>query len=183
MRFFVITCHNGCNVWSKTTLLLPVWPRDAKMLDTQGPSEKSSSCLVGQEVIHVVIPICVFAFRVFYPCFPALRLPRQVTTWLRNANCRESRLSSLGNILRVLAGNEGGKGEFAWTPETHVCRGIPFCALRKDFSVLHKIYNLNVWEVVRFHILQQSGSANLFNARPHYVPRREVPLRRLLVSV
>ena len=31
--FFVITCHNVCNVWPKTTLLLPVWPRDAKILD------------------------------------------------------------------------------------------------------------------------------------------------------
>ena len=32
--FFVITCHNVLNVWPKTTLLLPVWPRDAKRLDT-----------------------------------------------------------------------------------------------------------------------------------------------------
>ena len=32
--FFVITCHNVFNMWPKTTLLLPVWPRDAKSLDT-----------------------------------------------------------------------------------------------------------------------------------------------------
>ena len=30
----MITCHNVFNVWPKTTLLLPVWPRDAKRLDT-----------------------------------------------------------------------------------------------------------------------------------------------------
>ena len=30
----VITCHSVCNVWPKTTLLLPVWPRDTKRLDT-----------------------------------------------------------------------------------------------------------------------------------------------------
>ena len=35
--FFVITCHNVFNMWPKTTLLLPVWPRDAKRLDTAGP--------------------------------------------------------------------------------------------------------------------------------------------------
>ena len=34
MSFFVIMCHNVFNVWPKTTLLLPVWPRDAKRLDT-----------------------------------------------------------------------------------------------------------------------------------------------------
>ena len=27
-------CRNVFNVWPKTTLLLPVWPRDAKRLDT-----------------------------------------------------------------------------------------------------------------------------------------------------
>ena len=30
---FVIMCHDVFNVWPKTTLLLTVWPRDAKMLD------------------------------------------------------------------------------------------------------------------------------------------------------
>ena len=30
----VITCCNVFNVWPKTTLLLPVWPRDAKSFDT-----------------------------------------------------------------------------------------------------------------------------------------------------
>ena len=33
---FVIMCHNVFNVWPKTTLLLPVWPRDTKMSDTPG---------------------------------------------------------------------------------------------------------------------------------------------------
>ena len=32
--FFVIKCRNVFNVWPKTTLLLPVWHRDAKRLDT-----------------------------------------------------------------------------------------------------------------------------------------------------
>ena len=31
--FFMIMCHNVFNVWPKTTLLLPVWLRDAKRLD------------------------------------------------------------------------------------------------------------------------------------------------------
>ena len=37
ISFFVcvITCHSVFNVWPKTTLL-PVWPRDAKSLDTPG---------------------------------------------------------------------------------------------------------------------------------------------------
>ena len=30
----MIICHNVFNVWPKTILLLPVWPRDAKRLDT-----------------------------------------------------------------------------------------------------------------------------------------------------
>ena len=29
-------CHNVFNTWPKTTLLLAVWPRDAKSLDTLG---------------------------------------------------------------------------------------------------------------------------------------------------
>ena len=32
-KFFVLTCHNVINGWLKTTLLLPVWHRDAKRLD------------------------------------------------------------------------------------------------------------------------------------------------------
>ena len=31
---FVITCHDVFHVSPKTTLLLPVWPRDAKRWDT-----------------------------------------------------------------------------------------------------------------------------------------------------
>ena len=31
----VITCHNVFTVWPKTTLLLPVWHGDTKMLDTR----------------------------------------------------------------------------------------------------------------------------------------------------
>ena len=34
--FFLITCCNVFNVWPETTLLLPLWPRDAKRLDTPG---------------------------------------------------------------------------------------------------------------------------------------------------
>ena len=34
--FFVIMCHSVFNVWPKTTLLLPVWRRDAKRLDGPG---------------------------------------------------------------------------------------------------------------------------------------------------
>ena len=34
--FLVIIYCNVFNVWPKTTLLLPVWPRDAKSLDTRG---------------------------------------------------------------------------------------------------------------------------------------------------
>ena len=34
MRFLVIMGRNVFNVWPKTTLLLPMWPRDAKRLDT-----------------------------------------------------------------------------------------------------------------------------------------------------
>ena len=30
----VITCHDVFKVWPKTTLLLPVWPKDAKILET-----------------------------------------------------------------------------------------------------------------------------------------------------
>ena len=29
-----MTCHSVFNVWPQTTFLLPVWPRDAKRLDT-----------------------------------------------------------------------------------------------------------------------------------------------------
>ena len=29
-------CHNVLNVWLKTALLLPVWPRDTKKLETPG---------------------------------------------------------------------------------------------------------------------------------------------------
>ena len=37
--FFVIMCHNVFNVQPKTTLLLPVWPSDAKRLDTPGQDD------------------------------------------------------------------------------------------------------------------------------------------------
>ena len=46
MRFCVcvITCHNVFNVWPMATLLFPVWPRDAKRLDTPAwRSPRSSS--------------------------------------------------------------------------------------------------------------------------------------------
>ena len=36
MRGFVIMCCDVFNVWPKTTLLHPVWPRDTKRLDAPG---------------------------------------------------------------------------------------------------------------------------------------------------
>ena len=55
--FFVITCHNVFNVWPKTTLLLPVWPRDAKSLDAP---------------THAFLPLFTFSvlislYRVLFP--------------------------------------------------------------------------------------------------------------------
>ena len=38
----MITCHNVFNVWPKTTLLLPVWPRDTKRLDAPAVSRISA---------------------------------------------------------------------------------------------------------------------------------------------
>ena len=40
MRFCVcvIVCCNVFNAWPKTTLPLPVWPRDAESLDTPAPT-------------------------------------------------------------------------------------------------------------------------------------------------
>ena len=32
--YFWIMCHNVFNAWPKTALLLPVWPRDVRSLDT-----------------------------------------------------------------------------------------------------------------------------------------------------
>ena len=54
LRFiFVIMCHNVFNVWPKTTLLPPVWPRDAKRLDTllQG---KGGNYAPGLEVLSKI---------------------------------------------------------------------------------------------------------------------------------
>ena len=47
--FFVITCHSIFNVWLKTTL--PVWPRDAKRLDTHGRLSLQVEALVGGFVL------------------------------------------------------------------------------------------------------------------------------------
>ena len=50
MRFFVITCHYVLNVWPKTTLLLPVWHRDAKRLDT--PAKGGTGHETGKAGVH-----------------------------------------------------------------------------------------------------------------------------------
>ena len=47
----MITCHNVFHVWPKTTLLLPVWPRDAKSLDTPA----SASC-----TIYLIFLLCPY---------------------------------------------------------------------------------------------------------------------------
>ena len=55
MRFFVITCHNVFNMWPKTTLL-PVWPRDAKRLDThdsKGIKLRPTSTLIWLEYKYI----------------------------------------------------------------------------------------------------------------------------------
>ena len=52
MSFFVITCHIVFTVWPKTTLLLPVWPRDAKSLDT----------LAKDFQLHAIVYFWVFWF-------------------------------------------------------------------------------------------------------------------------
>ena len=44
--FFVITFHNVFNVWPKATLLLPVWPRDTKSLDTPVRVDSTTSMLI-----------------------------------------------------------------------------------------------------------------------------------------
>ena len=41
MKYFLIMCHSAFNVWPKTTLLLPVWPRDAKRVDTPASVDQS----------------------------------------------------------------------------------------------------------------------------------------------
>ena len=38
MGFFVIICRNVFSVRPKTTLLLPLWPRDAERLDSPVPT-------------------------------------------------------------------------------------------------------------------------------------------------
>ena len=75
MRFFAITCCNVFNVWSMITLLLPVWCRDAKSLDTPEPftpkslirKDKTCDSLAGckvlklsslVEVYHLSFPHC-----------------------------------------------------------------------------------------------------------------------------
>ena len=38
--------RNVFNVWPKTTLLLPMWPKDAKRLDTPAPHTASVEDLI-----------------------------------------------------------------------------------------------------------------------------------------
>ena len=51
---FVIMCHKVFNVWPKTTLLLPAWPRDAKRLDTPivGPSPFGTDTMILRYEAH-----------------------------------------------------------------------------------------------------------------------------------
>ena len=80
--FCVILCHNVFHVWPKTTLLFPLWPRDAKRLDTpvrmkrfQTPSQLQAlplalthtvatfgHCLVSQGLGWVVFFVLVWVF-------------------------------------------------------------------------------------------------------------------------
>ena len=75
--FFVITCHNVFNVWPKTTLLLPVWPRDAKRLDSScrpfNPHKDHGWDVLLFPVYHSV---CIFPAKVLFVCFLFL-----ITSW------------------------------------------------------------------------------------------------------
>ena len=46
----MITCHNVFNVLPKTTFPLPVWPRDAKRLDSAGSRGTASETIASRRV-------------------------------------------------------------------------------------------------------------------------------------
>ena len=52
--FYVVMCCNVFSVWPKTSLLLPVWPRDAKRLDTPVQGNPSQSDLRGWHIDGLV---------------------------------------------------------------------------------------------------------------------------------
>ena len=82
----MITYHNVFNVWPKTTLLLPVWPRDAKRLDTTSivtPLVISSefNCLLNANLnfysrTHSSIQTSIYNF------------DSQITTWMSNIHLK-----------------------------------------------------------------------------------------------
>ena len=50
---FVVTGHGVFNVWPKTILLLPLWPRDAKGLDLPGRGKESNSRAIKEAGGHL----------------------------------------------------------------------------------------------------------------------------------
>ena len=71
----MIACCSVFNVWPKTTLLLPLWPRDAKRLDT--PEKKMiffSSELVFSPIL--VPRLSVLIQTLYLPVLAALFLAR-----------------------------------------------------------------------------------------------------------
>ena len=47
-------CCNVFNVWPKTTLLLPVWSRDAKSLDTPAVEDETERKLVKRRGVRIL---------------------------------------------------------------------------------------------------------------------------------
>ena len=64
--FFVITHHNVFNVWPKTTLLLPLWPRDTKRLDipvSRWLSHQAHGCSCASHNVicsYILIAVCIY---------------------------------------------------------------------------------------------------------------------------
>ena len=62
MRFFLSSCHNVFNMWPKTSLLLPVWSRDTKRLDTPARNdieslEMNAAILMGGIILENVFSL------------------------------------------------------------------------------------------------------------------------------
>ena len=64
MRCFVMICCYVFNVWPKTTLLLPVWSRDAKMLDTP----ESVLAILGALLTYIKLSIKFSNYILNYSC-------------------------------------------------------------------------------------------------------------------
>ena len=52
----MITCHNVFNVWPKTTLVLPVWLRDAESTGTPALHSLAAAALVTGLTAAVLVP-------------------------------------------------------------------------------------------------------------------------------